>query len=78
MFYLIELKKYDESISATRKVLAIKPDFFLAWTQICKALYELQQYQDAKAHCEEANKIQPDHQATVKLLELINSKLDNQ
>ncbi|BAU65813.1 TPR repeat-containing serine/threonin protein kinase [Stanieria sp. NIES-3757] len=75
---LIELKRYDEAITATRKVLAIKPDFFLAWTQICKALYELQQYQDAKAHCEEANKIQPDHQTTVKLLELINSKLDNQ
>ncbi|AFZ37219.1 serine/threonine protein kinase [Stanieria cyanosphaera PCC 7437] len=75
---LIELDRYDEAITATRKALAIKPDLFLAWTQICRALYELQQYQDAKAHCEEARKIQPDHQTTVKLLELINSKLDNQ
>ena len=62
-------------MDATREVLKTKPDYFLAWTQLCKALYELEQYQDAKAHCDESIKINPDYPPTSTLLKKVEEKL---
>ena len=67
---------YEEAITATQKVLEIDRDYFLALTQKCKALYELQQYQDAKAHCDESLKIKSDYNPTIKLLEQLENKLN--
>ena len=72
---LIKMGKYEEAIDATQKVLQLRPDYFLAWTQQCKALYELKQYQDAKTNCEISLKIKSDYQPTIELLERANRKL---
>ena len=58
-------------------MLEIKPDYFLAWTQLCQALYELEQYQDAKAHCEESIKLNPNYIRTSTLLKKVEKKLNS-
>ncbi len=72
---LLKLRRSEESIKTTRIVLSIKPTHSYAWTQICQALYQLEQYKEARAHCEESLKINPNHQPTVYLLEKINNEL---
>ena len=72
---LIKMDRYEEAIEATQEVLGLKPDYFLAWTQKCRALYELKQYQDAKTNCEISLSIEQNYQPTTKLLEYIDRKL---
>ena len=75
---LLKLGRYKEAISATQQVLKLEPDYFLAWTQICEALYELEQYQDAKTNCEESLNINPEYEPTKVLLEKIEKKLNQE
>ncbi len=74
----IQLKQgqLEESIKTTRVVISLKPDHSYAWSQVCRALYQLKQYKDAQAHCQESLKLKSDHQQTIKLLEKINNELN--
>ncbi|HHP7231368.1 MAG TPA: tetratricopeptide repeat protein [Xenococcaceae cyanobacterium] len=73
---LLKMGKLEASIDTTRQVISIDPDYFFAWTQICQALYQLQQYQEAQAHCQESLKINPNHQPTIELLNKVESELN--
>ena len=73
---LLKLGRSSEAIKATKVVLKIDSDSFAAWTQICQALYQLEQYQDAKAHCEESRKLKPEYAPTLILLKKVNEKLN--
>ncbi len=73
---LIKLGRYEEAIAETQKVLAIKPGYFFAWTQICSALFELQRYHDAKRNCQQSKAIKPDYWLTIKLLAEIQQKIE--
>ena len=72
---LLKLGNPEESINATMQVLRTKPDYFLAWTQLCRAKYELEQYQDAKANCEESMKLNGNYPPTSTLLDKVEEKL---
>lgn len=72
----MQLGRNEEAIAATQRVIALKPDFSLAWTQMCRALYQLQRFGEAKDYCQESLRIQPGHQSTIQLLEQVQSKLD--
>ena len=71
----MKLGRYEEAIAATRKVIAMKPDYFLAWTQICQAFFELQQFQAAKTICQQSLAIKPDYPPTITLMKKIQQKL---
>jgi len=73
---LLKIGRHSEAIKATKVVLKIDSDSFAAWTQICQALYQLEQYQDAKAHCEESRKLKPEYAPTLNLLKKVNAKLN--
>ncbi|MEM6614011.1 MAG: tetratricopeptide repeat protein, partial [Cyanobacteria bacterium P01_C01_bin.72] len=73
---LLKLGQPREAENATREVLRIKADYFLAWTQLCRSLYAQERYQDAKAHCEQSLRINPDYPPTSTLLEKIKQKLN--
>ena len=77
---LLKLGLPKEAEYATRRVLEIKykegQDDFLALTQLCQALYQQEQYQDAKANCEESKKIKPDYPPTITLLDKLEQQLN--
>ena len=53
-------KRYQESISACRSALALKPDYAEAWNNVCACYNELGQYDEAIAACEQALRYKAD------------------
>ena len=56
---LYRLGKFEESIAATRQALRIKPDYALAYNNICAAYNSLHQWQEAIHACTQAKKLDP-------------------
>ncbi len=53
--------KFKECITAAKKSLELKPDYALAYNNICSAYNELQQWDLAIEACNQALKIKPDY-----------------
>jgi tetratricopeptide (TPR) repeat protein len=53
-------KRFEDSIKACKKALSIKPDYFLAYNNICSAYNEMKMWDRAIEACEKGLKINPD------------------
>jgi protein O-mannosyl-transferase len=57
-----EAGQYEKSIEAARESLKLKPDYSLAYNNICAALNNLGRYDEGIAACREALRLDPDFQ----------------
>jgi protein O-mannosyl-transferase len=57
-----EAHQYEKSIEAARESLKMKPDYALAYNNICAALNNLGRYDEGIKACQEALRIDPDFQ----------------
>jgi tetratricopeptide (TPR) repeat protein len=57
-----EAGQYEKSIEAARESLKLKPDYSLAYNNICAALNNLGRYDEGITACQEALRIDPDFQ----------------
>ena len=55
-----ETGQYEKSIEAARESLKLKPDYSLAYNNICAALNNLGRYDEGIEACQEALKLDPD------------------
>lgn len=69
---LLEPKQVEEELTFWKKEIAAKPDYRDGWIQLAVRYYELYQLEDAKIALSKAYQLDPNFEATKKLMEVIN------
>jgi tetratricopeptide (TPR) repeat protein len=69
---------FEKCIEASRSALKIKPDYALAYNNICSAYNALKQYDKAMEACQNAIRIMPDFQLAKNNLKLAVDELNKQ
>ena len=68
-------KQYKECINACNKALQIKPDYALAYNNICSAYIQMQQWQKAIDAGEKGLKLDPKNQMVIGNLNYAKNQL---
>jgi protein O-mannosyl-transferase len=74
--YYYQEGSYEDCIKACEEALKIKPDYALAYNNICSAYNELKQYDKAIEACNKALAIQPDYELAKNNLKSAQSLLN--
>ena len=69
-----EAEKYLECIEACREAIKLKPNYALAYNNICSAYNELKMYDNAIEACNKAISIQPNYELAKNNLNLAKSR----